>query len=184
MFTLDSDEKSFLRDHHILETELFDAEGMTGAQFKPIMKSLDLDFCVGKPCQKAGHRIRSRSNHCIQCDHAKIAFQRRWNKPGQVYVAFARTSKLVKVGTADRADERVATLNSFKYGGECDWEITCLKKCASAGRVEHLAQSKLEQYRQPGKYFKDDQWRDCYELFRCSRQEATQAVMEAIAEFT
>jgi len=116
MLKLTKVERDFLKEHGILESELFDARDMGGPEFNPIMKELGIEFAVGRSCKNAGHRLRTRSNHCVQCDTARISFQRRWNSDGDVYVAHSPSRKLIKVGTADCPYSRTDSLNSYKYG--------------------------------------------------------------------
>ncbi len=181
MLKLTNEEQRFLKAQDILESELFDAKDMTGKQFRPIMKDLGFNFAVGKPCNKARHRLRTRANHCIQCDTSKIVFQRRWRNYGEVYVALAQDVKLVKVGTAKDASSREASLNSCEYGGSSNWKIAFVERCDYAGRIEHCAHVKLQQYQSPGDYFKDGHLRQCRELFKCSHSKAIEAVRAAVS---
>jgi len=182
MLKLTKVERDFLKEHGILESELFDARDMGGPEFNPIMKELGIEFAVGRSCKNAGHRLRTRSNHCVQCDTARISFQRRWNSDGDVYVAHSPSRKLIKVGTADCPYSRTDSLNSYKYGGASDWSIAYAVHTENAGRIEHTAQTALQRHRTDATYHKDGVVHDCKELFKSSKAAAIGAVEAAIAE--
>lgn len=86
-------------------------------------------FVVAGMCQK-GHRLKTRSGHCIQCNTSRIAFQRRSSNKGVIYVAIC--GDYCKVGVVDdnfnNAEEaihqRELRLNlEGGYGGMTGWKI-------------------------------------------------------------
>lgn len=159
---------------------VFNAKGMGPGMYGAKMKEQDkwVAFNVS-PCRKAGHTLRDRKGHCVQCDSANISYVRRHDESGTVYVAFSTRTGLVKVGTATRSD-RVDQLNSYRYGGASDWRKIHAINCERAGKVESLAHSALDQFRAKGEYFKDGGWIACDELFKCDISVAIKAVEGAI----
>lgn len=159
---------------------VFNAKGMGPGVYGAKMKDQDkwVAFNVSS-CRKAGHTLRDRKGHCVQCDPSNISYVRRHDESGTVYVAFSSRTGLVKVGTATRSD-RVDQLNSYRYGGASDWQKLHSFVCERAGKVESLAHTALDQFRAEGEYFKDGGWIACSELFKCDISIAVKAVEYAM----
>jgi hypothetical protein len=93
---LTNSERVFLYAHDIPGSLLFDVSGLRRVDYVEIMQQRDLLFAYNaKPCQAAGHRLRTRAGHCIVCRPAAIAFIKRYVNPGTVYVAYSPASRLV-----------------------------------------------------------------------------------------
>ena len=135
-----------------------------------------------------GHRLRTRSGHCIICDPRRIAFQKRDSGKGVVYIA--KNSYYCKVGMIenkrktdnDLLEHREYQLNTEDgYGGMTGWKIVkswSLDK--NAGKVEREAQHLLQQNKIEKMYWYSGELRTTNELFRCSLKNAEEAVLLAL----
>lgn len=174
-------ERDFLSHHQIPLSQVFDARTRPTSHCKDAMAELGAIVAVNTTaCQQGGHRMRTRAGHCIVCNPAKIAFIRRHDAPGFVYIARSRLGKLVKVGTSVDLEAREKNLNSYRYGGQKDWEIVHYRKCDKAGLHESLVQKELERFNHPGQYYKENHWQDCYELFACTEEQALSALNKVL----
>lgn len=132
---LSGSERDFLIHHRIDPDTLWDVRGWRSAEWKPQAKLLGVDFVLGEDCPY-GHRLRTRYNHCIQCNVAAIAFLLRHGKPGWVYLAHSKTSKVVKVGSTKDLTDRLRNLNSQGYGNCVDWEYIAKAYANRMGELE------------------------------------------------
>jgi hypothetical protein len=95
---LDREQIEFLKKHKISDAELFDASGLKRQQYQVIMEQENKKFAFGvDPCSN-GHALRTRAGHCIQCNTARIAFERRHSATGQVYIAGSLKGQSIKIG--------------------------------------------------------------------------------------
>jgi T5orf172 domain len=174
---------AFLTKHGIPRSQLFNATGMSPSQYKFEMKALGMRIAYGvSPCDKAGHTLRTKNGHCVQCGTHHLAFSRRYENIGDVYVAEARSVGLIKIGTAEDADARQESLNYFGYGGGWDWMIKYVQRCDKAGRVEFNAHRALMAHSVQRNYEKQGNTVSCSELFVCSVATAKKAVIRANVE--
>lgn len=184
MAKLTREQLKFLNAHSIPMSRVLDASGMKPREWKLVMEELDFWFCFGcSKCKAAGHELRSRSNHCIQCRPAVIAFQNRYFTAGEVYVAHSRKTGIVKIGTSKISQSRVLQLNGYAYGGAQDWEIEFTQACAEAGKIEFEAQRLLALKACCGTYFKNGHDIECRELFKCTTSAAIAAVRKAVKTY-
>src|SRR5437016_2824107 len=95
-----TDELRFLWRHGFASDDVYDGRGQSQAYRRQAAKAAGKFFVLGEPCRAKGHRLRTRSHHCVQCDPKKIAFQRRYNSPGYVYIAGSMSGRVIKIGTA------------------------------------------------------------------------------------
>lgn len=134
------------------------------------------------PCKEAGHELRVRSGHCVQCKPANLSYLRRFDEAAEVYVAQSKFGKVVKIGTSHNFQKRIANLNSYAYGGQTDWQCVFVISVVNAGRVEGNAHQALVGYGVTGQYFKNGALIECRELFACSERMAIAAVKAASAQ--
>lgn len=127
------------------------------------------------------HLLRNRYGKCVECNPASLAFQARRSSWGFVYLAGSKATGLMKIGLSIDPNARNDVLNDLKYGGASDWVFLAVAKADHAGLVEHTAQSALSGRQTEGWYMKDGRRQSCYELFKCSHQEALNAFKEAVA---
>jgi len=170
----------FLRKHSVDESLVFDAAGMCTKDWKENMRSTGMILAIGvSPC-KLGHKLRTRGGHCVQCDPSKLAFQKRYDDSGFVYVAYSKKLKVVKIGSAYNVVRRAQTLNEQIYGGGQDWVIKKSWGVDNVGRVENNAQRILMKYNATFQYLKEDRVVTASELFKCSIKAGILAVQSAI----
>jgi hypothetical protein len=183
MARLTSEQQRFLNDQRVPLSRVFDATGMTQSQYTTAMKALEFDVAIGvKPCAKAGHTLRTRYGHCVQCGTHNLAFLKRYDDPGDVYVASSSSTGLVKIGTSKSASQRISMLSGEGYGGGSDWSLRFHSYCQRAGRVEFIAQRKLQHIRRNASYLKAGFLVECQELFECPVDLAMVAVRSAMGE--
>lgn len=181
MGELSTEELDFLRSQKIAASGVFDATGMRKPEYASAMKEAGLSFAFGTtPCGNGGHTLRTRHGHCIQCNTAVIAYQLRHHKPGHVYLAGSAASGLLKIGTTADVGTRAWQLCNWRYGGASDWEMLLTSHVENAGSVEFAAQDKLRDRATAGDYWREGRRQSCYELFRCSYDEARDAVLSAV----
>lgn len=176
-------ELAFLYAHEVPLSRVFDARGFQVREWKSIMSTAKLWIAYGTtPCQRAGHRLRTRKGHCVQCNTATLAFLKRHDFPGSVYVAYSSSLRLVKIGCTANIETRQRSLVSDGYAGASDWRIRFHCNCSDAGRIEFLTQRALRSRHTPVSYFRQAtaNFVCASELFRCSLAQAKKALDSAI----
>jgi hypothetical protein len=181
MATLTPDQLAFLDRHKVPLDRAFDATGLTRAEYSERMKALDQWIAFGvAPCREAGHGLRVRSGHCVQCKPANLAFQNRHGAPGEVYVAHSSRRHYVKVGSAESAAVRLKNLNLLQYGRIDDWKIVFAQRCESATSVEFEVHKVLSAHSAPRFNSTASHSIFATELFGCEPDVAIRAVVEVI----
>jgi hypothetical protein len=169
-------ERAFLVSQKISEHLVFDGRGMSKADREASAKNDGLWLILtDSPCREAGHRLRTSSGHCIQCDTKKIAFARRHHERGYVYIAASPKAKLIKVGCTRDISHRANMLNVHRYAESDDWKIIAYSKTENMGKVEFEVHAELSSIRASGKYLKDGRWQDTRELFQGKLQKVWDA---------
>ena len=182
MAKITTTQMSFLKRHEIPLERLYDATGMRTADYKQEMSALGKLVAIGvTPCAKEGHTMRTSAGHCAECRPAGLAFLRRYDAPGEVYVAKSIQLQIIKIGSATDARGRLRNLNTYRYGGASDWKIEFYEACRTAGRVEFAAHRILSKYILDGTYFKDGRDISCQEVFSCSISVGIKAIRKAMA---
>ena len=157
--------------------------GMSTRRYKRVMKELGMVVAIGvSRCAKAKHTMRTRYGHCVQCGTHNLAFLKRYENAGGVYVASSGELGLIKIGTAAYAEEREESLRAFGYGGGSDWKIEYKRNCDRAGRVEFIAHQSLVLHSIDRTYEKQGHIIDCHELFECDIDVAIAAIDQAVAK--
>ena len=131
------------------------------------------------PCQREGHTLRTRSGHCCQCNTATIAFQKRNDSSGIVYIAGSLTGEIVKIGFSKAVEVRTESLNRTKYAGYNDWKILFALNSKNAGRIETKSNSLLREYAFSTDYEHDGHWQDSNETYHCAYSKAKEFVKKA-----
>jgi hypothetical protein len=168
---LTSNQIDFLKSHNIPLSSVFDASGMRTSDWKEWMKDHEFQFAHGvSECKNRHESIRTRAGHCIQCDHTRIAFMKRNDQEGSIFVAGSASCRLLKLTNASDSHGRLDTLNSQRYGQVADWVMLANAKLVkNAGSVEAVIASRLERFRVGGVYYeKQGRHQQCYDLFACS----------------
>ena len=179
---LSEDQMDFLLRVQVPFDRLFNATGLTKAEYHDQMKDADLWVAFGvTPCREEGHTLRVRSGHCVQCKPAVLSFQNRHNAQAYVYIAHSSRRHYVKVGSATTPAERIRNLNSLRYGQIDDWRLIQAFQCQAAGEVEFLAHRKLSLHHAPRRN-SDAAWSlAAMELFSCEPKVAIEAVQSVLA---
>ena len=181
MASISTEQMRFLEKHSIPLSRVFDATGMSKAERERVMHELGMLVAIGvSPCSKGEHTMKTRSGHCPQCGTQKLAFLRRHEDSGIVYVALSKASGLIKIGTAANVTARVNSLNYYAYGGIRDWCVRFSFPCDKAGKVEFEAHKILQAYRVSKSYVKQGSAVNCQELFECELTFAHEAVITAL----
>lgn len=179
MTKLTDEQIEFLGYHGIPLDRAFDATGMRAKDYKDVMRQKELWVAYGvTPCKEAGHTLRSRAGHCIQCDPAKITYIKKHVLGGLVYVAWSESKGLVKVGVTNSTQKRIGLLKSEMYGGASDWKLVRAWESDRVGKVETEAHRQLEPYATNGYYLKNDVLTKCTELFKCTCQHAVETISQ------
>lgn len=180
MALLTKEQIIFLKSQGIAPAQLFDASSTKSkVDRESKMKALELSlYFGGSACDKAGHTLRTKAGHCIQCDTSKIAYQQRHSASGYVYLAYSQSRKLAKVGfTKNHPQDRVESLRREQYANSLDWDLKKhIRYEKDAGRKEFAIHSLLEAHLKPISYEKyKGQMVECREVFTCDLQLAVKA---------
>ena len=183
---LTNEEKEFINHHGISPTDIYDARGEITKEFHANANKLGCHFVINYG--QCGHRLKTRSGHCIMCRPANISFQKRDTIGGIIYVAFS--GKYCKIGVTDDKEksyqkslnDRENRLNSEGgYGGQTDWKrLKTWSIEKNVGKVERCAHQLLEKYKVEKQYVYSGKMRNAKELFVCPIQTAIDAVKKAI----
>lgn len=178
MARLSKNQKFFLERQHVSLSSVFDATGLERSEYYKSMKLLDKELAMGvTACAKGGHRLRTRSGHCVQCNTASLAFQSRHSAVGFVYIAGSIALNVIKAGFSKSVEDRIINLNTLGYGGADDWVCLYWVKTKNAGEIEFQTHSALEQYAAPKTYERYGCEVNCLETFSC---DAALAISEII----
>lgn len=179
---LTNEQIKFLNQYRVPLDKVFDATGMKRAKYVTAMKSIGAAIAIGvTPCSGFGHTMRNRSGHCVVCTPMYLTFQKRHEEKAQIYVASSKRSRLIKIGIAKDAQERIRQINYYGYGGNYDWEIVFIKTVKNAGKVEAESQKQISNTKLRVAYERDGENVDCREIFNCDTNLAIQTVKQAIS---
>lgn len=184
MAKLSADQIFFLKSQNISPSLVFDASGYSKAERTAIMKEQEKLFYFGDAvCKRAGHSLRTKAGHCIQCDTSTIAYQLRSSAKGYVYLAYSPSTKYVKVGfSKHHPQDRAEILRNEAYGKIRDWDakkVVMLEK--DAGRMEFAIHAKLEPYLKTITYNRSNgEVIECREIFNCDLDVAKKIFDEII----
>jgi hypothetical protein len=178
---LTPEQLAFFSAHGIPLSAVFDASGMRRSDYQRAMKEADKSFAFGVSRCRIGHQsLRTRAGHCIQCDHSRIAYMLGYDAPANIYIAGTLRGRLIKVGRSSDVAVRRQLLNSYRYGGQSDWQILASAHAPAAGRVEFEAHGRLARFSAAGHYEQGGQRHRCYELFECDFADAADAIRASL----
>ena len=175
-------ELSFLARQGLSEDDVFDVRGYTQDTWFCLIDEARKTIALGSPCRKAGHRLRSRRGHCVQCDTSKLAFAERHGLEQYVYIAGSLSARLLKVGTCKDIDQRFRQICFENHGQASDWIPLYYLRVPRAGEVEARILARLSEYAVPDQYWKNGQLQTSIELVRCSYSRALQALSDVIGD--
>lgn len=162
-------QKEFLQNHNVSLELVFDALGMTKNEYRAKMKVQNKIVAYNvAPCREYGHSLRTRSGHCVQCRPANLAFQKRNDLEGIVYIAGSIIGKIIKVGFSKAIEVRDESLNRTRYAGFPDWQIIFAIRSKSAGQIENKIKSGLKKFTAKINYDHDGHYQESSETFSCS----------------
>lgn len=177
---LTKDELEFLRTQGLSTTDVYDGRGQSSAAWKAGVRSAGKTVVLGSPCSSKGHRLRTRSGHCAQCDTAKLSYQKRHNTEGYIYIAGSKAARLLKVGTCVDIEQRRRNLRNQMYGGISDWEMLFTAKVDAGGKVEGDALARLSKFKVVRMYEKDGKKQEAAEMLKTSFSVALSVVQESL----
>lgn len=188
MDIFNNDELAFMERHNLSSSDFFDGRGFSRKMQHDIAKSKGKKYIIGAECKKAGHRLRTRNGHCIQCDPSKIKFQKRFMQGGALYVATCGNFCKVGIVENNKSDlnfsvkNREASLNAEGgYANKNTWKIVEFYEIKeSVGRVEHEIHRALEKYHVDTYYTHSGRKQLSKEVFKCSIGDALLAIKSVI----
>ncbi len=172
-------EVDFLSSQGLTEVDVLDGRRMSKEQIRLVAKDRGLAVVLGSACAKAGHRLRTRSGHCVQCDTSKLGYQKRHLEPKDLYIAFSRRAGLIKIGSSNSVDVRINKINFEGVGGATDWRPIFKVPVKEGQRLETEVQNLLLEHMAPTSYMKDGRRQDSRECFKCSAAQALETVLHA-----
>lgn len=181
MIFFSKEEKAFMAKYGIDESQIFDGRGKTKKECHDLAKVGGFDYYYARPCMNGGHRIKTRSGHCVVCNPANMTFQKRYNGSGALYVA--RSKNCTKVGVVDdisNLDHREYCLNMYEgYGGVADWKIVAWAQLGkNVGRSENKIHNALSNYSIRGSFYNygEGNYREAQEMFSCTPEMAIDVI--------
>ncbi|MDH2092045.1 GIY-YIG nuclease family protein [Rhizobium pusense] len=177
---LTKNETEFLRTQGLTAVDVYDRRGQSSASWKAGVRSAGKTVALGTPCTSKGHRLRTRSGHCAQCDTAKLSYQKRHDTEGYIYVAGSKVAKLLKVGTCVDIVQRRRNLRNQMYGGISDWEMLFTAKVDAGGKVEGDALARLSKHKVVRMYEKDGKTQEAAEMLKTSFSAVLAAIQETL----
>lgn len=176
-------ELDFLKSQGLSAKDVYDGRRQSAAHRQAGAKAEGLTVILGTPCGRGGHRLRSRSGHCVQCDTSKLSYQHRHRSRGYVYIAGSLSAKLLKIGTTRDVAQRDITLQYDNgYGEITDWKMLFRAKVENAGEVEGNALRSLQGFKIPRAYEKEGSKQVASEILNVSFGRALKAVEGAIGD--
>lgn len=173
MAKLTKKQTNFLIEHDVPIDKTFDATGYSTAEYKNLMKDMDLLVAYGViPCEAEGHKLRLRSGHCFQCNPDMLRYHLRHYEDQYLYLAYSISKKLIKVGITKDLDQREESLNETRYGDIDDWQIISSAFVYGAGVAETQIHNALSRYKVCAETYKDGRYVATRELFKCTKKMA------------
>lgn len=170
----------FLAQHRISKSDVHDGRSQGKRTREAAAKAAGKDIILTSvPCQAAGHRLRTRAGHCVQCKPANIGFIKRETAAQYVYIAGSLAGRLIKIGTCGDINQRERQMRAESYGGQDDWVVLYLIFTENAGVVERSASQQVRGEKVYREYLKDGYSQVATEMFRCSYSDALTALSKA-----
>ncbi len=151
-------EREFCKKYQIPECRLFDASGLTRAQYKQIMKVEEKWAAFGvTPCGIEEHMLRNRHGTCLMCDTKRLAWLFSSKMSGYLYVASGAGGDLMKLGFSNNPTNRLKIANYEGWGGHRDWCLRAFGWASEAGQLESRLHARFAHTRVPLEW--DRNWR-------------------------
>ncbi len=167
----------FLERHRIPVDQVFDATGLSKSDYRKQMKDGGFLIAIGlSRCRRKNHALKDRYGHCVVCHPANIAIQKRETTPGDLYVMYSPSNKLVKVGVANSSTERLISANKQGYGNIKDWKLKFSVRIDDSGQAERIIHNLLAKYKQERQFVKGGTIVVAKEIFKCSGKRAIEVI--------
>jgi hypothetical protein len=157
-------EFAFLVAHKISLSHVYDARGQSATAWHSSAKAKGMIFGLSEPCH-AGHRLKERNGHCIECNTSQISYIRRHSNSGYVYIASSRKGRIHKVGSTIDLKTRRDNLQREVYAGCDDWTIIARCAVKEMGKVEFNIHKSLKKHAVERTYAKGDRIVNAREVF-------------------
>ena len=181
MHELSDAQEEFLSQHNIPYSYLFDANGHTIKQVLDTMHCTEKFYAYNTKkniCLNGHEAIRTRGNHCSQCDLRRLGIYKRHHKPGFVYISISLNDKFIKIGSSSDVDSRLSPIRNESYGGISDWVLLLRMSASNSGELEFKIQSDLLHHAVTEKsYQKNGLSQNAREIFKVEYDVARQAVI-------
>ena len=160
---------------------------MTRTEYAEAMRADDKVIAYGlNPCPKGGHKLRTRSGNCPQCDTSTLSYVLRYYTDARIYIAGSKSRKIIKVGVSKDSStlsKRIGILNVRAEGGARDWRLLSDIFCGkTAYKLESLVHGDLKNYSCDATYMNSGKLIRCKEIFSCSYYTAKWALLFNINE--
>lgn len=175
------EELRWLAIHGFSTDDVYDGRGQSQRARRSGAKNAGKTLVLASLCRR-GHRLKTRSHHCVQCNIINIAFQERYRSPGYVYIAGSLNGRVIKIGTASDITQRENQLRSERHAGFRDWEVLFFIRVDEAGRVEHEASARLASNKVFKEYVKDGFYQTAIEVLQCSFSDALSAIAGTVGQ--
>ena len=167
----------FLEKHSISVDQVFDATGLSKSEYHRQMKDGGFLVAIGlSRCRRKNHSLKDRHGHCVVCHPVNIAIQKREITPGDLYVMYSPSNKLVKVGVAKSSNERLISANKQGYGNIKDWKLKFSVRVEDSGQAERIIHNLLTEYKQEREFVKGGAIVVAKEIFKCSGKRAIEII--------
>lgn len=173
-------ELKFLEAHGLTEEDVFDWRGLGSRERRDAIKRAWKTLALGAECSH-GHRLRTRSGHCVECDPAKLSYQSQKARRAVLYVGWSSSLKLFKVGVTDTPARRIDALRREAYGGAADWSLFMALELRQAGKAETAMHRRLASYQHASTYQKGEHQQASREVFKCTPDKIIEAFTHAIS---
>ncbi len=174
-------ELSFLYRYGLDTDDVYDGRGESKRTRERRAKEEGKTLIFASAC-RVGHRLKTRSGHCAQCNPINIAFQDRYNAYGYVYIAGSLSGRAIKFGNAGTIEQRENQLRAERYGGLRDWRVLFHVKVNERGRVEHNARASVQGYQVIRSYEKNGFYQTAVEMIRCPFSAALRSLQDTIGD--
>ena len=94
---------------------------------------------------------------------------------------FSPNTNLIKVGTADSAEDRLVTLNKQAYGDIKDWELSFYIRVTNAGFAEERIHNILLEHNEKRYFYKGGSMVLAKEIFSCSTEIAITSIKSVLS---
>jgi hypothetical protein len=179
---LTKEQIEFLKHHELDLEDVFNARGLTKAEYGRIMKQRGIRTAFNTPPCPEGHTLTDKRGRCIQCNTVNIGFANRYHKDGCVYIAGSIDGELIKIGFTDNMTDREESLNRTKYANLNDWKIILKISINKAADIENICHGLLDKYKAPSIEYYHDKICLADEVFNCSYNRAKDTILEYLVD--